>query len=583
MSAEDVEADPTTPESGTLDDLELGDLIDSIMASYRRMSMPAFTYAILIVVPSVVFLLATVVTVLFVDLPLFLAVPIPMLGALSAVTAVLYPKIKQDQRRTRMENRFHLFVTHMTILSTTNIDRVEVFRRIGAEEEYGPLAEEARRIVQLIDAWNQSLDDACRMRAKKVPSDLVADFLDRLAYTINSGETLESYLTSEQDAIIKNYATVYEGQLENLQVMKDLYLSMVLSVTFALVFATVLPILSGTNPTMTVSAVVVLYSFIQIGFLYAIYTLAPSDPLWYFPEDATTSTEWRLRIAVIVGVGLSLLLVVGVLAIQLGWTRIDPHVVPLPMYAAVPTTPLLIPGFVARAEEERVKDRDDSFTSFIRALGASETARQTTTTRVLQTLRTKEFGSLTQLIDDLYKRLNLRIDASRAWRYFTADAHSYLIQKFSEMYLIGRQMGGDPKHLGDLISGNMSEVQQLRQRRNQAVSTMIGVLYGITAAATFAFFIGLGIVDVISGLGLDFSNSAFDVGNIINTEVYDLELIEYLLVLTVLVNALLSSLMIRVVDGGHKVNAYIHFVVLTWISAVIGSLTLRLVSSLLSV
>jgi len=579
MAAEDVEAEPT----GTLEDIEFGDLVDSVVESYRQMSMPAYTYALVVIVPSVVFLLASIAAIFVVDLPMFVAVPIPMLGALGLVTAVLYPKIKRDQRRTRMENRFHLFVTHMTILSTTNIDRVEVFRRMGDEYEYGPLAEESRRIVQLIDAWNQSLDDACRMRANAVPSDLVADFLDRLAYTINSGESLEAYLTSEQDAIIRNYATVYEGQLENLQVMKDLYLSMVLSVTFALVFATVLPILSGTDPTMTVSAVVVLYSFIQIGFLYAIYTVAPSDPLWYFPENRTTWAEWRLRIATGFGVGLSVLLVGATLAVFLGWTRIDPHSVPLPMYAAVPTTPLIIPGLVARAEEKRVKDRDDAFTNFIRALGASETARQTTTTRVLETLRNKKFGALTELIDDLYKRLNLRLNAEKAWRYFTADAHSYLIQKFSEMYLIGRQMGGDPKHLGDLISGNMGEVQQLRQRRNQAASTMVGVLYGITAAATFAFFIGLGIVDVISGLGLDFSNSAVPVDDLINTAMYDIQLIEYLLVVTVLVNAVLSSLMIRVVDGGHKVNAYIHFVVLTWISSIIGSMTLRLVESLLSV
>ena len=579
MAAEDVEAEPT----GTLEDIEFGDLVDSVVESYRQMSMPAYTYALIVIVPSVVFLLASIAAVFVVDLPMFVAVPIPMLGALGLVTAVLYPKIKRDQRRTRMENRFHLFVTHMTILSTTNIDRVEVFRRMGDEYEYGPLAEESRRIVQLIDAWNQSLDDACRMRANAVPSDLVADFLDRLAYTINSGESLEAYLTSEQDAIIRNYATVYEGQLENLQVMQDLYLSMVLSVTFALVFATVLPILSGTDPTMTVSAVVVLYSFIQIGFLYAIYTIAPSDPLWYFPENRTTWTEWRLRIATGFGVGLSVLLVGATLAVFLGWTQIDPHSVPLPMYAAVPTTPLIIPGLVARAEEKRVKDRDDAFTNFIRALGASETARQTTTTRVLETLRNKKFGALTELIDDLYKRLNLRLNAEKAWRYFTADAHSYLIQKFSEMYLIGRQMGGDPKHLGDLISGNMGEVQQLRQRRTQAASTMVGVLYGITAAATFAFFIGLGIVDVISGLGLNFSNSAVPVDDLINTAMYDIQLIEYLLVVTVLVNAVLSSLMIRVVDGGHKVNAYIHFVVLTWISSIIGSMTLRLVESLLSV
>jgi flagellar protein FlaJ len=576
MATEDVER-------STLDKLQLGDLVDSIIESYRDMPMPASQYAAFIVVPSAIFFAASVAVVFVFELPLFVEVPVPMLGLLGVVTAVLYPKIQQDQRKKRMEERFHMFVTHMTILSTTNIDRVEVFRRIGAEEEYGPLSEEARRIVQLIDAWNQSLDDACRMRAKKVPSKLFADFLDRLAYTINSGESLESYLTSEQDAIIRNYATVYEGQLDNLQVMKDLYLSMVLSVTFALVFATVLPVLSGTNPTLTVSSVVVMYSFIQLGFLYAIYTIAPTDPLWYFPTDRTTSTEWRLRIATGVGVGLSLLLVGVVFAVLFGWTSVDPGSVPLPMYAAIPTTPLVIPGLVARGIEERVKERDDEFTSFIRALGASETARQTTTNRVLSTLRDKDFGALSGLIDDLYKRLNLRLDASAAWRHFTADAHSNLIQKFSEMYLVGRQMGGDPKHLGDLISGNMHEVLQLREQRTQAATTMIGVLYGLTAAATFAFFIGLGVVDVLSGLDMNLSTSAFDFGSIIHTQVYDIHIIEYLLVVVVLVNSMLSSIMVRVVDGGHKLNAYIHFVGLTWISAIIATGTLELVSSLLSI
>jgi flagellar protein FlaJ len=579
MSTETEEVEP----QGALDQIDLGDLVDSVLESYRAMQMPTFQYVFLIVVPSVLFFLGTVVVAVVFSLPPYLMIPVPMLGLLALGTAVLYPKVQQDQRRTRMENRFHLFVTHMTVLSTTNIDRVEVFRRIGEEEEYGPLSEEARRIVQLIDAWNQSLDDACRMRANKVPSDLVADFLDRLAYTINSGESLESYLTTEQDAIIRNYATAYEGQLDSLEVMKDLYLSMVLSVTFALVFATVLPILSGTNPTMTVSAVVVLYSFIQVGFLYAIYTFAPSDPVWYFPTETTTRTEWRLRVSTAVGGALAVLLAVVVVAIQMDWTGLSPETLPLPMYAAIPTAPLLIPGVVARMEEERVKERDDAFTSFIRALGSSETARQTTTTRVLKTLRDKNFGPLTALIDDLYKRLNLRLDAARSWRSFTADSHSYLIQKFSEMYLIGRQMGGEPKHLGELISGNMSEVLQLRQHRSQSASTLVGVLYGMTAASTFAFFIGLGIVDVISGLGLDFSNPAFDVGTIINTQVYDIELIEYLLIITMLVNALLASLMVRVVDGGHKVNSYVHFVMLTWISAIIGSLTLGLVESLIAV
>ncbi|APE95873.1 archaellar assembly protein FlaJ [Halodesulfurarchaeum formicicum] len=563
---------------------ELSTLLVSIRDAYRQMEIPVSRYVGGILLPGVLFFLVTIVAAIGLDMPLFVRLPMPALGLLIVVAAFIYPKLRLDQRRKRMEEVFHLYVTHMTVLSTTNIDRVEVFRRIAATDDYGPLSEETRRIVQLVDTWNQSLDDACRMRAKKVPSDAVSDFFDRLSYTINAGESLSNYLVSEQSAIIQNYTTIYEGQLENLEVMKDLYLSMILSVTFALVFGTVLPIISGTDPTITVTAVVVMYSFIQLGFLYAIYTVSPTDPVWYVPEQHTTATERRMQRAVLVGGSLSILAIAATLVVMLGATGIDPDTVPLPIYAAFPTTPLLIPGLVARQEEGDIKDRDSEYVSFIRALGSSETAQQTTTTAVLEGLREKDFGPLTENVTDLYTRLKMRLSPEEAWRFFTADAHSYLIQKFSEMYLIGRQMGGDPKHLGELISENMNEVLQLRERRSQSTMTLIGVLYGISAAATFAFFIGLGIVEQLSGLSAGLaSTGSFDFNSLIHTEVYNVGLIEFLLTVTVLINALISALMVRVVDGGHTVNSYLHFVALTWLGAIIGSGTLELVGTLLGI
>ncbi|USZ68122.1 archaellar assembly protein FlaJ [Halorussus salilacus] len=554
----------------------------STIESYQQMETPVSRYLVVVVFPSLVFFLLSVVVFVVTDFPLLISVPIPLLGLLALVVAVIYPKLLRDQKRKEIEDRLHLFITHMTILSTANIDRVEVFRTLGEEEEYKALAEEMRRIVQLVDTWNQSLDDALRIRANKSPSKPFADFLDRLAYTINAGQEIQDFLLSEQDVVIQNYVTIYEGSLQNLEVMKDLYLSMVLSATFALVFATVLPILTGTNPTMTVSAVVVMFAFVQAGFLLMIRNTAPYDPVWYHPEQ-TTWSEWRIRISVGVGVLLTMVALVACLLVLLGETSVDPDSVPLPFYAAIPTTPLLIPGVVARREEERIKERDEEFTSFIRALGATESAKQSTTTKVLDSLRGKNFGALTSNVDDLYKRLNMRIEPSMAWRHFTADSRSYLIQKFSEMFLVGRQMGGDPKKLGELISANMNEVLQLRERRTQSTVTLIGVLYGITAASTFAFFIGLEIVEVLAGMDIALDTDQFDFGSIIHTEVYDIQTIEYLLIIIILLNSVLSSLMVRIADGGHKVNAYLHFVLLTWISCGIAVFTRIVVGSFLNV
>jgi flagellar protein FlaJ len=317
--------------------------------------------------------------------------------------------------------------------------------------------------------------------------------------------------------------------------------------------------------------------------------MSPYDPIWYYPEDVRPEGEWSMIASLAVGGLLSVLLIVLVagdlFGVGPGLTDLLPvSSLPRPMYMAIPVTPLAIPGVVFRVQEERIKARDDEFPSFIRALGASETAKQSTTTAVLKTLRKKDFGPLTKDVDDLFKRLNMRLKPDRAWEYFTANTRSYLIQKFSEMYLVGRQMGGEPKQLGELISENMNHVNQLRQQREQATVTMIGLLYGITAASSFAFFIGFKIVDILANMSLDLSaSSQFDAGQLIYTQVYDLPFIQFLLLGVVMINAVLSSLIIRTVDGGHKANALLHFVLLTWIGCVVAVLTMSVVGGLLDV
>jgi flagellar protein FlaJ len=574
-------------ESGS--DLTSSETLASIVEAYERMDMEMSRYIFLIVFPSVVFFAGTVAVAVFVSLPLSIRLPIPLLGGLVLFAAVAYPKLLVSQERVEMENQYHLLMTHMTVLSTTNIDRMEVFRKLGEEEEYGALSDEINRVVQLVDTWNQSLDDACRRRARRIPSEPLADFFDRLAYTVNAGQELSEFLLSEQQVMIQNYVTMYESTLDNLEVMKDLYLSMVLSMTFALVFAIVLPILTGTDPTMTVGAVIVLYAFVQTGFFLVIRTLTPYDPIWYYPDDVRPEGEWSMIGSLIAGGVLSLVLVVLVVGDLFGGvpglTDLLPVAsIPRPLYMAIPVTPLAIPGVAFRFHEERIKSRDDEFPSFIRALGASETAKQSTTTAVLKTLRKKDFGPLTEDVDDLFKRLNMRLEPDRAWEYFTANTRSYLIQKFSEMYLVGRQMGGEPKQLGELISQNMNHVNQLRQQRQQATVTMIGLLYGITAASSFAFFIGFKIVDILAGMSLELgASSQLDVGKLIHTGVYDLPLIQFLLLGVVMINAVLSALIIRTVDGGHKANALLHFVALTWIGCAVAVLTMTVVGGLLNV
>jgi len=268
------------------------DFVDDLLDAYEQFEMPTERYVGLIVLPGLLISAGLVAATVFLPIPALVRTPIALFGVVVAIAAVLYPKLYLNQRRTAIENQLHLVMTHMTVLSTTNIDRMEVFRRLAAEDEYGVLAEEMGKIVDLVDTWNQSLDDACRRRAKAVPSKALSNFLDRLGYTLGAGQSIEDFLLTEQSAVIQEYKTVYEGSLNNMTVMKDLYMSMILSMTFALVFAIVLPILTGTDPTMTVSAVIVMFAFVQVGFFLAIRSVSPYDPLWFHSEEKSAPSHF---------------------------------------------------------------------------------------------------------------------------------------------------------------------------------------------------------------------------------------------------------------------------------------------------
>jgi flagellar protein FlaJ len=352
-----------------------------------------------------------------------------------------------------------------------------------------------------------------------------------------------------------------------------------MSVTFIIVFALLVPFLLGLPAALTVSAVIGLFVVVQVGFLVAVNSVAPSDPVWYLSGDTEYSPTGRLSTLVVVA-----LVLTGVLA-ALELTVLSGLLAELPLVVlvAVPLTPLLLPGLYMRRRETEVKERDDEFPSFIRALGSVESVKQTSTANVLSTLRKKNFGALTETIDALYKRLRMRIDSRRSWRLFAAESGSNLIQKFGDMYVVGRRMGGEPRQLGSLISDNMNQVLRVREQRSQTTRTLIGVIYGITFATVFAFYVGVEIVELLVEITDEIDLEQNAVSFILNPAVYDIPTLRVLIGELVILNALLSALLIRLADRGHFVTSLLHLVLLVWMSGITAYVTEILVGSLISV
>ena len=571
----------TTDESGGESGFRVDEALFALVESYRQLDMSIRRYALTILLPAVVVAIALPVGTALIGVGAVLVLTVALFGVFVVVAALLYPQITQSRQKTQVRGRFHLFLTHITVLSIANIDRIDIFRRLAAIEEYEALADETAEVVALVDTLNRSLDDATRQVSSTTPSELLSDFLERLSYTVGAGQALGEFLITEQAEIMNSFVIRYEASLTQLDVLNDLYISMMIAVAFMLVFVSVIPILIGIPAVLMIVGVILLFTIVQVLFIVLINALAPDDPLWFAQGNpkGPLNRVWR---SLLIGGGAT---VVTTAVALLGFAGGLGGVVPRPIWLGVAVTPLALPGLRMRQESRRVRQRDEQFPSFIRSLGSVEGVKQSSTASVLETLRKKEFGELTEGVEALYRRLNARVDARESWRLFAGESGSYLIHKFSDMYVTGRRMGGDPAQLGEIISTNFETVMRVRQKRAQAARTFVGILYGVTAAVSFTAFVGLGITEqIVSFAPSDQLQGDLSVaGSLFNVQSFDAAAIETALFVFILTNAVLSAAAIRMIDRRHVLSGLVHVVALTWVGAVVAAGTQAIVGSLINV
>jgi flagellar protein FlaJ len=536
-----------------------------VKKAYASLNMPATKYVLTFALPlvgagvGVVVILRLLAPTLFFGVFSLILYAIPLFFV---VVAAIYPYTVAEGKKSQINNNIHFFITHMGVLATANIPRSDIMRMLGEKKEYGALAEEARKIHNLVDSWNMSLAEACRFISKRTPSDIWSDFLDRFAYSIESGEDLETFLKNEQQVVMEDFSSVYRGALYEVENMKGLFNSMMMSVIFVVIFAILMPVITGIDATLLMGGAVFLVVCIEIGFVYFIKAKAPTDPIWFeSPLETTLSRSLKrvlpLALAGCVGLGLGALLLLG-------------HKLPVPIIIAIGLTPLFSVGFLVGREEEKVKRRDDNFAAFIRSLGASAAARGGQVTETMRHLQTHDFGPLTSDIRNLYARLNMRVDDDQAWAYFSADCGSNLIEKFSRMFVEGCQAGGKPDVIGKIISENFIAILTLRKSRYQTAGNFKGLLYGLVSGMAFSLFVGLGIIGMLKKIfsNLDLGqNAAF--ASFLHFSA-NIPLISFLIIILLLVHSMASGLMIHIADGGNYFRTYSDLVGMFWVAAIVS-------------
>lgn len=530
-------------------DLDMKTYLRKILIPNVAISMLLF---IIVAIFSRLFALSGALVILMYAIPFILL-----------IYAATYPYITADSKKISINSRIPYFITYFAVLSTSEMSRSDLIKVLASDPKLGAIATELKKVYIIVDKLHRSLPEAFRFLARRTPSRVFADFLDRLAYSLDSGVDLKEYLFQEQQTVMDDYQTFYEGALYDLDVFKEIYESIIISVVFMASFIIIGPIITGQDIGRLALYTLAIILAAEIGVLLVIKFRMPDDPIWAESRGVETERDRKLKRALqysVFGIVIVALLYYTVISKRFS--------IPEPFVVALVLSPLYYLGWLAAKEEESIFRKDENFAAFIRSLSSSLAASGTSLVLVLKYLSAHDFGSLTDDIRALYRRLTVRVDRDRAWDFFIAGTGSWLIGIFSEIFREAIRMGAEPDYVGLVISRNFERLVRLRRKRQQSMASFIGIIYGLTASFAFALAASFQVAQNINTLFGQLQVPSEYIGDIIHViPPAGMAFVMYVMLTIMIVHSLISSVAIKTADGGHIYVAMKYFVILLWIFA----------------
>lgn len=526
------------------------------------MEMEPLTYILKFALPLIM------MGILF-PLLMYTFLPDLFVGSASAIPAMIfpicilfaayYPLTILGGKAAKINNEMHYYITQMGVISTAETPRIDIIRILSENKAYALLADESLKIYNLVTVWNLSLSDACRFISKRTASEIYEDFLDRFAHGLQSGEDVRSFLESEQNVVMNEYESMYNSALYSVEVIKELFVSLVMALIFMASFAIIMPVITGMDAVILMALVSAIFAIVYIAIFFFTKSKVPKDPVW---QQTKIVTEKKAKLYRSLPISLAGCLMLGIILMFF-------DKFPTPIDIPIVLSPLIYTGRLSSKMEKDIRRMDENYPAFIRSLGSSAGARGGMIDEALRSLQNHDFGPLTGDVKELFKRVNTRIDKFRAWELFAADTGSNLIQRFSAMFVEATNLGGKPEIIGEMIATNFLRIVNLRKKRFQSASSLVGVLYGLTAGIAFTLNISVGVVDLMQDMFTSMQmESDMSMGMILYTDIGSIETLGLMIMFIVFVHALISALIIRVVNGGHMLSGATDFVIMMWIGGV---------------
>lgn len=474
-----------------------------------------------------------------------------------------YPIMIIDAQSRDIEENIHFFVTYAGALSTVNLERRDMFNDLADKKRYREISLIFKKLLYLVESIKVDFSTAAYKTSSLLKTEHFSRFLERMGIALSFNSNIGSFFLGEQRVLMKAYENVYVEGLERIRTIQDLFVSLILSFAFVLATILLLPFLTGLDSTVFLQFGIIAILLLDGVLLVMVKFFLPSDVLYH----KLGYDEGRIRVWMVFGASCIFSLIISPFIILFD--------VPIMVKIAFIVTPFIATGIYSSYEEKKVKNRDVLFPAFIRSLGDVHQSKGGTLTTTVETLLPHNFGILNDMLDRVYKRLKITADKFTSWYYFSKESGSALVSEFMDIFISVVYRGGSSAVAGKIVSDNMLKIISLRDQKGEFAGTLKGNVYGTFFGLALTIYISLLVsvllAQIFTSLTEDMGGAALDMVSGIfpsNLQI-DIGAASIYIAAILVIHAVMSSFILKDVDGGNKLSMFTDVVILMWIGAII--------------
>ncbi|MFA7036769.1 MAG: archaellar assembly protein FlaJ [Methanosarcina sp.] len=379
----------------------------------------------------------------------------------------LYVKYQDYQKELYMSNDMLFALTYMASISTANLTRDKIFSSISGKKEYCP-GKYFNLIKELAQHWHYDYANACELISTKVKHDRMRELLNRLSNAIAAGEPDSEFLTKEWRLFKTKRKDEFERDLDTTKEWSNAYTALLVSTSLVAIIILLSVILYNIgDPADTLYSTMFIIFFMAFFGVGLLFRCSPKDTkvhnLSVKSKEQTYIYKWAPLTLVIAALAVLLLTVLPAFTGSAADFFIDIKGVGM-IVAGVTMIPV---GIAAKRDIEKINKRDESYTTFIRSLGSIISGSGLTVPKALLKIDPKNLGELKDMSQELYKKLASGLDPALCWGRFVGETGSYLIYKFTSVFVDAVNFGGNAEVVGELVSSSNLELVLLRMKRER--------------------------------------------------------------------------------------------------------------------